>query len=230
MQSLESPSYKVIYGTRKFIFAWLFMTFTFLVMLYAVGLAPRTITELGDAIISPFIPEAAAIAVDEPYITVAELSDVPHIIVPKLGINSPIMLPTSANIDILNSELLKGVVHYPGSALPGENGNVFLFGHSTGLKVVHNKNFEVFNRIQELSAGDIVRVQYGEREFWYRVTSVSVKKAEEALVDLRPDQGRKLTLSTCNVFGAKEDRFVVEADFVKSYPLRSAGSAVDTSS
>ena len=230
MSTQKFPTIRASYGTRKFIFAWLLMTFMFLSMLYAVGLTPRTITELGDTIVSPFVSEATAIQVVEPYITVTELPSVPHIIIPKLGINAAVMLPASTNIDLLNNELLKGVVHYPGSALPNENGNVFLFGHSTGLKVVHNKNFEAFNRIQELSAGDIVRVQYGEREFWYRVTSVSVKKADEALVDLRSGPGRKLTLSTCNVFGAKDDRFVVEADFVKSYPLRSAGSAADTSS
>lgn len=230
MQDSQFRAIRSNYGTRKFMFAWLFMTFTFLSMLYAVGLAPRTITEFGDALVSPFVPEAIAVEVDEPYIMVAKLPSMPHIIIPKLGINVAIMLPVSTDINILNSELLKGVVHYPGSALPDENGNVFLFGHSTGLTVVHNKNFEVFNRIQELSSGDIVRIQYGTREFWYRVTSVSTEKASEALIDLRPDQGRKLTLSTCNVFGAKEDRFVVEAEFVRSYPLRSENSALDTSS
>jgi len=131
----------------------------------------------------------------------------------------------------LNDHLTRGVVHYPGSALPGEFGNVFLFGHSTGLRVVHNKAYAVFNGLKELTPGQVVRIRYGGREYWYRVTSVAMKAADEAWVDLRRDtKQRKLTLSTCNVFGAKTDRFVVEAEFMKSYPLRSYASASGTSS
>ena len=229
--------------TWRFFVVWMLMTVIFLFLLYVVGLAPEGITQFGDTLLSPFNGSApvAANATPNPspvassgqappvVIAVAQ-ARTPKIIIPTIGVEKDIILPTSANIDVLNNDLLKGVVHYPGSALPDQGGNVFLFGHSTGLKVVHNKNFEAFNRIHELASGDIIRVQFGPREYWYRVTSVMVKRAEDALVDLRPDQSRKLTLSTCKIFGAKDDRFVVEADFMKSYPLQSADSAAGTSS
>lgn len=208
---------------RTFLLVWFGMTLVFLFLLYAAGLAPRSIAEIGDTMISPFVPDEITPPANtaDTYTAVGEVSATPRIVIPKLGLDAAVMLPASANIDLLNNELLKGVVHYPGSALPDEMGNVFMFGHSTGLKVVHNKNFEVFNGIRNLASGDIVRIRYGAREYWYRVSSVTTKKADDALVNLGPNQGRKLTLSTCRTFGAKEDRFVVEADFIKSYPLRS---------
>ncbi|MBI2055687.1 MAG: class D sortase [Candidatus Sungbacteria bacterium] len=151
-----------------------------------------------------------------------------QIIIPAIGVDSIIVEPASADFSVLNKSLTKGVVHYPGSALPWENGNTFLFGHSAGNFTVRNKAYAVFNRLAELRNGDIIRLQYGNNEYWYRVTSLAIKKADQALVDLVSTK-RMVTLSTCNLFGAKDDRYVVEAEFMESYPLRSA-SASGTSS
>lgn len=158
----------------------------------------------------------------------------PRLIIPEIAVDAPIILSASADLQVLNDGLTQGVVHYPGSALPDQPaGNVFLFGHSTGYKVVRNKAYAIFNRLSELQPDDIIRIRYANHEYWYRVRSVSVKKASEAWVDLRPPiHGRLLTLSTCRIFGAKDDRYVVEAEFMKRYPLQAASwqEAVDTSS
>jgi len=46
---------------------------------------------------------------------------------------------------------------------------------------------------------------------------VRLTTAQEELVDLSPRGGKRLTLSTCNSFGQKSERWVVEASFVGEF-------------
>lgn len=138
-----------------------------------------------------------------------------QITINAIGLDFAIENPTSTNVDVLDEALLDGPVRYPGSGLLGENGNIFVFAHSSHLPVVHNQMFRAFNRINELIEGDTIKV-FGEdgRQHIYRVSSVRLTDANEELVDLSPNNGRRLTLSTCNTFGAKTSRYVVEAEFI----------------
>ncbi|MDP3727203.1 MAG: sortase [bacterium] len=199
--------------TARFFATWLILAVLLLVLLYSAGLVPRGVAELGDQIASLVTgrrerpPNPGAVI------------PTPRIIIPTIAVTAPVIFPESADLAALNAALLQGVVHYPGSALPGDPGTVFLFGHSTGLAVVHNKNFEVFNRLSELRGGDIVRLAYGEREYWYRVRSIELKRTDAAVIDLAPSGVPRLVLTTCNVFGGVDDRFIVTADFMESHPL-----------
>lgn len=141
-----------------------------------------------------------------------------RIVIDAIDVDAPIENPKSASIDVLDSALLSGVVHYPGSGNLDEHTNVFLFGHSTGFRVVQNEMFKVFNGLKNLKENDLIRVQSATHEYVYRVTSVTLTTAEDATVELSTRE-KKLTLSTCNSFGDKQERYVVDADFVGSYPL-----------
>ena len=143
-----------------------------------------------------------------------------RILISAIGVDAPIIIPASRDLNILNDALLKGAVYYPDSGLLGAIGNVLIFGHSTGLSIVRNQNFEVFNRLQELKEGDIIRIRAEDREYWYRVRSLSIKDARETEVLMSTTES-VLTLVTCKIFGGngKESRYVVEAEFVRSYPL-----------
>lgn len=141
-----------------------------------------------------------------------------RIIADSIGLNETIVNPTSTDIPTLDAALRDGVVRYPGSALVGESANMFLFGHSSYLPVVYNSNYKAFNNIQKLAIGDEIRIQSRSTESRYKVTSVKLVEADKALVEFSPGI-KKLTLSTCNSFGAKGERFVVEAEFVGSRSL-----------
>lgn len=135
-----------------------------------------------------------------------------HIHIPKIGVDTPVSNPESDNVDVLDEWLTKGSVHYPGS---GEinYGNMFLFAHSTGFKVVQNKAYKAFNDLKSLANGDEIYVT-GDNGKLYLYTVTSVKMATDKDVLVRFDGvGHMLTLSTCNTFGKKEDRYVVEAEF-----------------
>jgi LPXTG-site transpeptidase (sortase) family protein len=135
-----------------------------------------------------------------------------RVLIPKIGIDTLVLNPLTTNANVLNDNLLRGAVHYPGSGTLG-NGNVFIFGHSTGLKLVNNQAYKTFNNLKTLNPDDLIQVRSNDREYTYKVTSVTLVDSDKELVDFSTNKNM-LTISTCNVFGEKQERFVVEAIYV----------------
>jgi len=144
---------------------------------------------------SPVIEEVPAVTADPE-----------RILINGVGIDLPVLNPESTNISDLDEALLYGSVRYPDSARLGEDGNMFIFGHSSGLPVVRNQMFKAFNSLPELEEGDVITVIGGGFDYVYRVKDVRLTDVDEGLVDLSQKDGKKLTLSTCNSFGAKSER------------------------
>ncbi len=130
-----------------------------------------------------------------------------------------VLNPASRSVADLDAALLKGVVRHPDSAdLNDEQGNILILGHSSYLKNVFNKNYQAFNGIQNLKWGDTITLKSSDMEYTYRVDRVYEAKASAVMVPTKASQA-KLTLATCDTFGAKEDRFIVEATLVSKKPL-----------
>lgn len=137
---------------------------------------------------------------------------------PEVGINTQVYNPDSTSTDILDSYLSKGAVRYPGSGLPGGSGNVFIFGHSTGFKIVHNQAYKTFVGLDKLKAGDPIYLFSNDNEYIYKVLDVKMESADQVLVVFNTKENM-LTISTCDTFAAKEDRYVAEAQFVSKQPI-----------
>jgi LPXTG-site transpeptidase (sortase) family protein len=200
---------------RKWSFLALFTLIYFLTLLGLsfLGLAPWS----SDA--PSFVPstnngDGSTVAVEEGELPV-------RIEIPSIGIRTTVTNPSSTSVAALDAELTKGAVRYPGSGVPGEEGNVLVFGHSSHLPVVHNQAYRAFNDIQKLKAGDPIFVIGEENAYIYSVESVEEATTESDGIPLQVD-GAKLTLATCNNFGTKEDRFIVVATLVKVEPLVAA--------
>jgi LPXTG-site transpeptidase (sortase) family protein len=129
-----------------------------------------------------------------------------------------VLNPESREIADLDEALLSGVVRHPDSATFEEDGNIFILGHSSYLPNVFNKNYQAFNGIQSLAWGDTIRLQSEDTEYVYRVQKVYEAKASEVFVPETPGKAQ-LTLATCDSFGSKDDRFIVEAMLLTSRPL-----------
>lgn len=129
-----------------------------------------------------------------------------------------VLNPESSSVAALDAALLKGAVRHPDSADFERTGTIFLFGHSSYLPNVMNKNFQAFNGIQKLKWGDTVRLQSADKEYVYRVDRVYEVSANDAEVKIESGKS-KLTLVTCDSFGSKSDRFVVEASLIESHAL-----------
>ena len=131
--------------------------------------------------------------------------------IPKIGVSSTIYIPRSVDVATLDATLAKGAVYYPGSGTL-QKGNMFLFGHSTNWKVVNNQAYKTFNSLDKLVKGDEVQITSNEKKYIYRVTSIKRAADDDVLVEFNKGN-RMLTISTCDTFGKKQDRWVVEAEF-----------------
>jgi len=136
-----------------------------------------------------------------------------RITIEKIGVDAIISQPNTRDVNVLDQFLTKGAVHYPGSGSI-ENGNLFIFAHSTGFQIVNNQAYKTFNNLDKLVRGDIITIKAKGRSYLYKVTSVRLVDNSRALVEFN-NLSRTLTLSTCNTFGAKQERWVVEAEFYK---------------
>ena len=95
------------------------------------------------------------------------------------------------------------VGHIPGTARPGERGNVALAGHRDSF----------FRALRDIRAGDVIRLRVPGRGDEYRVDSTEVVGADETRV-LASSRDAVLTLVTCYPFewvGHAPKRFVVRA-------------------
>ena len=201
---------------RKWSFLGLFCITFFgsVAVLARLDLLPEVSKAMNTSLVTLSVNPVIATNVSAPIIDHAELPA--SIAIPAIKLSATIANPTTTNVEALDSLLLKGAVRYPTSAKLGETGNIVLFGHSSYLPIVNNQAYKTFNGIQKLVVGDTIIVTSSDTLYTYRVRTVSKESIYNAGIPLVVT-GQILTLSTCDSFGAKTDRFVVVADFVESH-------------
>ena len=141
-----------------------------------------------------------------------------RIAISAIGMDLPLQNPATKDIDALTEVLKAGPARYVDSARLGEKGNMLLFGHSSQLPIVRNRMYKAFNNISDLREGDSISVYGGGNEYIYSVKSVREGDAKKDVIDLSREKGARLTLVTCNTFGEKSARWIVEAEFIGSLP------------
>ena len=109
-------------------------------------------------------------------------------------------------------DLKKGPGHIPGTALPGELGNVVVSGHRTTYGAP-------FNRLDELEAGSQIVLETRDRWFTYTVqaTSIVAPTAVEVTFPVPGDPlaepvDKLLTLTTCHPKYSAKQRLIVRAE------------------
>lgn len=132
--------------------------------------------------------------------------------IPDNGIYSSIQSPDSTDVAVLDNALNKGAVYYPGSGLPGSN-NTLIFGHSTGFKVVTNKAYQVFNNIKNIKPGTLIYIKTQTKIHVYKTREIKRVSKYTSWIKFKSDIPM-LTLATCDSFGKRSDRWVLEADYV----------------
>lgn len=192
-----------------FLGAFFMVFFATYLLLVAIDFVPEpaepTKIEVKDEDHEPMIPQAAEVDV-----AAIEPSLPTEIYIERLDKKIAVLNPTSRNVEDLDNALLRGVVRHPDSAKLGQEGNVFILGHSSYLPSVFNSNFKAFNGIQDLEWGDTIEIKSEGAVFVYRVDKVYRAEAQELVVPIAGDK-KRLTLATCDSFGSADDRFIVEA-------------------
>lgn len=199
---------------RKFPFLVVFFvvfSFSYLILL-AIDFVPEPITQVSNNSEKTTLDRNRALSVEEvaPEVAVAKLEYPEQIYIEKIDKVISVLNPTSREVADLDRALLSGAVRHPDSALLGQQGNVFILGHSSYLPTVFNQNFKSFNGIQNLEWGDIIEVTSDDSVYLYRVDKVYRAEAGELVVPIAGDKN-KLTLATCDSFGDSSSRFIVEA-------------------
>lgn len=125
--------------------------------------------------------------------------------IPKLNIKK-------ARVVVGGEDLAKSLVHYLPQSLPGEYGNVSIFGHSTLPQLYNPKDYKtIFTYLSSLEKGDKIYVDIGEIEYQYEVTNLFIVKPSDISVLEQKKDASYLTLITCEPPGTWLERLVVTA-------------------
>jgi sortase A len=159
--------------------------------------APKP-TEDGDTIGSgrEVLASQTASSISQPLVGAA----VGQLWIPRIGISDTIVQGVG------DAQLEQGPGHYPGTALPGEVGNVAIAGHRTTYA-------HPFYNLDALASGDDIYVLTTQGYFRYTVTGSQIVSPNDTTV-LDPTPGKAtLTLTTCNPRYSAAQRLVVTAAF-----------------
>lgn len=142
-----------------------------------------------------------------------------RIVIPRINQNVPVIGVRNENLvnrrwEQLEKDIQKalrsGVVHYPGTALPGDNGNVVVTGHSSYYAWDPGRFKDVFALLHDVKLGDKIVVYFGQKKFIYEVDKIKIVYPKDVDV-LGPTTTEQLTLITCTPIGTNLKRLIVQA-------------------
>ena len=138
----------------------------------------------------------------------------PLIIIPKINVEIPVIY-TAPTIDenLIENNLQDGVVHYPITAYPGQNGNGAIFGHSSNNILNPGKYKFAFVLLHTLQVGDTFTLDYQGRAFVYEIFQRKiVPPSDVSVLNNIPGHSATFTLITCDPPGTSINRLIVVGD------------------
>ena len=145
-----------------------------------------------------------------------------RVVIPKIWKNIPLIEIQEQNIegmnelnDIFMKELENGIIRYPGSAKPWDDGNSFIFGHSSNFPWLDGDYNDVFALLDNVEYEDEVIVYYGQQKYIYKITKKEVISPGDVEVLKSNNQDRsEITLMTCWPIGTTFNRLVVVGELI----------------
>lgn len=144
----------------------------------------------------------------------SNLSEPNQLLIGSLGIKAPIVYIQEKNEKTYQSALMEGVVHFPDTALPGQTGNCYIFGHSSDYIWGKGKYKSIFATLPSIKKGEFIEItDQAGNAFVYEVFDSFVVAANESSVLSQETGGKKLlTLQTSYPIGTALKRFIVQAE------------------
>jgi len=145
-----------------------------------------------------------------------------RLVVPRINQNVPIIGVKNENLiarqwDALERDiqdaLQSGVIHYPGTALPGDGGNVVLTGHSSYYAWDPGRFKDVFALLHDVKIGDKLVLYFNQKKYIYEVAERKIVLPQQVDVLASTDK-EQLTLLTCTPIGTNLKRLVLTANLV----------------
>lgn len=134
-----------------------------------------------------------------------------YISIPKINVSAPII----PNIDGSNEEIYlkaleNGVAHFLNTALPGEGGNIFIFGHSSYYLHKPGNYKTIFKNLNKLEKGDEIDIILNGKKYDYYVNEKKIIKPNQVEY-LNQTNYEQLSLMTCYPPGSIKYRLIVLA-------------------
>lgn len=141
--------------------------------------------------------------------------------IPKINVKAPVNYEPSLQEAAIQKSLETGVVHYGNTAVPGEVGNVAIFGHSSNDWWEPGNYKFVFVLLDKLAPGDQITIDYQSKRYVYEVTGSKVVEPTDIGV-LNQTPTPTLSIITCTPPGTSLKRLVVTAKQISPDPSGAA--------
>ena len=137
--------------------------------------------------------------------------------IPKIQLKVPIVFPEKdASFSEFQKFLDEGVLHFPQSALPGQNGQTIILGHSAPPGWPKIKYQWAFSRLNELNLGDNFLVYFNNKKYSYEVKDkLFLIKGQNIPENLTSFQNLVI-LITCWPPGKDYKRLLIIGELVKN--------------
>jgi len=131
--------------------------------------------------------------------------------IPKLEIEKAV-------VHIGGEDLTRALIHYSGTALPGQFGKAVVFGHSVLPQFFNPQNYKtIFSTLPELEKNDEILVEFDGIVYRYQVVEMVEVSPQDISVLSQQYDAEYLTLITCVPPGTYLKRLVVKARLVPYY-------------
>lgn len=151
------------------------------------------------------------------------------IIIPKINLEIPVIYneESIAENDVQQA-LEDGVLHYPITPEPGENGNSVFFGHSSN-NILNSGSYKfAFVLLNQLEEGDTFMLEKDGIRYVYRVFDKEVVPPTDfSVLDPDPERDAIATLITCDPPGTSINRLAVYGEQISPDPTENQESEVD---
>ena len=173
--------------------------------------------------IAPFI-QPSRNTTNTPLISDASaVGSAPEVIIPKINVEIPVVYGVNTiDESAIDTALENGVVHYADTALPGQNGNLVIVGHSSNNIFNKGKYKFAFVLLNRLEAGDTFYLQKDGKRYTYQVYKKEIVDPSNVSVLGPADKPATATLITCDPPGTSLNRLVVVGEQISPSPANNA--------
>ncbi|MDB5160933.1 MAG: hypothetical protein JWO96_313 [Candidatus Saccharibacteria bacterium] len=163
--------------------------------------------------IAPFIQPSRQVSGVPLISTGAPASDKSEIIIPKINVQIPVVYGIdTVNESAVDTALESGVVHYADTAMPGQNGNLVIVGHSSNNIFNPGKYKFAFVLLSRMENGDTFYIDKDGKRYTYQVYQKKIVSPTDVSVLGPADKPATVTLITCDPPGTSINRLVVLAE------------------
>ena len=132
----------------------------------------------------------------------------------SLGIKAPVKYVEESKESVFQEALRDGVVHFPGTAMPGQPGNAYIFGHSSDYLWSKGNYKTVFALLPRINKGAEIQITDHNGDLYtYIVTDTFVVAPNDlSVLDQKNNEKKLLTLQTSYPVGTALKRYIVVAE------------------